>query len=54
MGACDILEHRDQVDLLLILPAERIPRLLSDDGEHRLMVEQRVIEPGDQMRGAGS
>ena len=54
VGAGDILEHRDQVEFLLILSAQRVARLLADDREHRLMVQQRVVKAGDQMRGAGA
>ena len=52
IGAGDVLEHRDQIELLLIMAAERVARLLADDREHRLMIEQRVVKPGDQMRRA--
>ena len=52
IGAGDVLEHRDQVEFLLILAAERVARLLTDDREHGLMIEQRVVEPRDQVRGA--
>ena len=37
--ARDILEQALEVRLLLVLPAERSARLLTDDGENRLMVE---------------
>ena len=36
--AGDVLEQRDQIDLLLVLAAERGARLLTDDGHHRLMI----------------
>jgi hypothetical protein len=52
--AGDILEQRWKVDLLLIMAAERGAGLLPGDGEHRHVVEARVIKPGHQMRGAGS
>ncbi|MGY4382884.1 hypothetical protein ACVWZ3_010587 [Bradyrhizobium sp. i1.3.6] len=51
--ACDVLEHRDEIKFLLIAPAERVSRLLADDRQHRLVIEQRIVEPGDEMRSAG-
>ena len=39
------LKRRDEVDLLLVVAAERGARLLADDREHRLVVELRVVEP---------
>ena len=41
--AGDVLEQRDQIDLLLILAAERDARLLPDDRQYRLMVHLRVV-----------
>ena len=35
----DVLEQRQQVDLLLVVAAERGARLLADDGDDRLMVQ---------------
>jgi hypothetical protein len=48
----DILEQGDQIDFLLIAAAERRPRLLPDDGEHRLVIELGVVEPVQQVNGA--
>ncbi|MHC2621451.1 hypothetical protein ACVIW2_003483 [Bradyrhizobium huanghuaihaiense] len=53
VGAGDILEHRNEIEFLLVAPAERVARLLADDCEHRLVIEQRIVEPGDEMRGTG-
>lgn len=49
-----ILDQARQIDFLLIVAAERGARLLAGNGEHRHVIEPRVIEAGDQMRGAGS
>ncbi len=46
----DVLEHRDQVQLLLIVTAQGCARLLAHDGQHRLMVHARVVQTGQQMR----
>ncbi|MNP06558.1 hypothetical protein D3C76_985470 [compost metagenome] len=48
-GTCDVLEHRQQVQLLLVMPAKRRSRLLTDDGQHRLVIHARVIQAGKQM-----
>ena len=40
----DVLEQRDQVDLLLVVAAERRARLLADDRDDRRVVELRVVE----------
>ncbi len=45
----DVLEQRQQVDLLLVMAPERHPLLLADDGQHRRMVELGVIEPVEQV-----
>ena len=50
----DVLEERQQVDLLLVVAAERGARLLADDGDHRLVVELRVVEAVQQVDGAGA
>ena len=47
--AGNILEEGEQIDLLLILAAKCSARLLSDDGQHRLMVHLRVVEAIQQM-----
>jgi hypothetical protein len=51
ISARDVLEHRAEIKLLLILPAQRVTGLLPDDGEDRLVVHQRIIETGRQVRG---
>ncbi len=45
----DVLEERDQVDLLLVLAAERHPLLLADDRDHGRVVELRVVEAVQEM-----
>ena len=47
--AGDILEHVGDVDLLLVLPADRRARLLAGDRQHGHLVEPRVIKAGDEM-----
>ena len=54
IGARDVLEHREKVELLLVVPAEGIAGLLAHDRQHRLVIEQRIVEPGDKVRGTGS
>ncbi len=49
-----VLEQRDQVDLLLVLRAQSGRRLLADDRQHRLMVHLGVVEPVEQVDGAGA
>src|SRR3569832_1489390 len=44
-----VLEQRHEIDLLLIMAAERGQLLLADDGHHRLMAELRVVETVQQM-----
>src|SRR5690606_721494 len=53
-GAGDVLEHRRQVQFLLVMPAQGGKRLLAGDGEHRHMVHARIVEAGQQVRGAGA
>ena len=53
-GAGDVLEHRNEIEFLLIVAAQRGARLLSGDGEHRHVVHARVVQAGDQMRSAGT
>ena len=48
----DVLEQRDEVDLLLVVAAEAHPRLLPHDRQHRLVVELRVVEPVQEVDGA--
>src|SRR4029450_7074072 len=45
----DVLEEGDEVDFLLIVPAEPHPRLLTDDREHGLVIELRVIQTVEQV-----
>ena len=49
-----VLEQRDQVDLLLIVAAERGALLLADDRDHRLMVELGVVEAVQEVDRAGA
>jgi len=44
-----VLEQRVQVDLLLVVAAQRAERLLADDRHHRLMVELCVVEAVEQV-----
>jgi hypothetical protein len=50
--ASNVLEQTDKVYFLLVVAAERVARLLSYNGEHRHVIEPRVVEPGYQVRGA--
>ena len=47
--AGDVLEQRDEIDLLLVVAAERRARLLADDRDHRLVIELGVVEAVEQM-----
>ena len=49
-----VLEHRDQVDLLLVMRAKRRARLLAHNGQHRHMIQLGIVKPGQQVRGAGA
>jgi hypothetical protein len=49
----DVLEQRDEVDLLLVLGTERAARLLADDGHDRLLVELGVVEAVEQVDSPG-
>ena len=49
-----VLEERLEVHLLLVVSPERHPLLLPHDGEHRLMVQLGVVEPVQEVDGAGS
>jgi hypothetical protein len=42
IGARNILEHRHQIEFLLVLSAERVAGLLADNREDRLVVQQRI------------
>ncbi len=44
-----VLEQRLQVDLLLVVRADRGARLLAHDGDHRHVVHLRVVQPGQQV-----
>src|SRR5437588_751884 len=48
-----ILEQRVQVDLLLVVRAERHRLLLADDRHYRLVVELRVVEAVQQVNRTG-
>jgi hypothetical protein len=50
----DILEERLQIDFLLIRAAHGQPRRLPDDGDDRLVIELRVVQPVQQMDRAGA
>ena len=49
-----VLVERAQVDLLLEVAAERHALLLADDGHDGRVVELRVVEPVEQVDGAGA
>src|SRR6185503_7336053 len=40
-------------ELLLVMAAERRPRLLAGDRQHRHVIEPRIVKSGDEMRRAG-
>lgn len=48
----DILEQRDQVDLLLVVAAHRAAGRLTDDRHHGHVVELGVVQPVAQVDGA--
>ena len=48
--ASDIFQRAGEIDLLLIMAADRHSRLLSRDGQDRHVVETRIVKSGDQMR----
>ena len=52
--AGDVLEQRREVNLLLIMAADRATRLLADDGQDRLVIEAGIIEASHKMRCAGT
>jgi hypothetical protein len=45
----DVLEQRLQIDLLLVFAAHRGAIGLADDGDHRLVIHLRVVEPVEQV-----
>ena len=49
----DVLEQRVEVDLLLVVAAQRHALLLADDRDHRLLVELGVVQPVEQVDRAG-
>ena len=49
-----ILEERRQIDLLLVVTADRATHRLTNDGEDRLVVQLGVIESVEQVNGPGS
>ncbi len=51
MMARHVLEHRHQVDLLLVMRAKRGVRLLPCNRQNRHMVGARIVKPGQKMRG---
>jgi hypothetical protein len=52
--AGDVLVERVEVDLLLVVGAERAAGLLADDRHHRLVVELGVVEAVEEVDGAGA
>ncbi len=48
----DVLEEGGEVDLLLVLRAERRRGLLAHDRDHGLVVELGVVQPVEQVHGA--
>ena len=52
--AGDVLEQRDQVDLLLVVPAHRDAVLLAHDRDDRLVVHLRVVEAVEKVDRAGA
>ena len=50
----DVLHQRREVDLLLVMAAQRRARLLTHDRHHRLAVELGVVQSVQQMDGARS
>ncbi|MNI37037.1 hypothetical protein D3C73_911100 [compost metagenome] len=51
-GAGHVLEHGQQIQLLLVMPAQRRTRLLADNGQHGHVIHPRIVEPGNQVRSA--
>lgn len=49
-----VLEQGDQVDLLLVVRAQRRALLLSDDGDHGLVIELGIVQAIEQVDGAGA
>ena len=47
--ACDVLEERVQIDFLLEVSSKRRAHRLADDGQNRLMIQLRVVEPVQKM-----
>ena len=53
-GAGHVLEQRLQVHFLLVVRAERRARLLADDGEHRGVIQPRIVEAVQQVDRTGA
>ena len=53
-GAGDVLEEGRQIDFLLVAAPPGHLRDIADDGDHRLVIEARVVEAIEQVDGAGS
>ena len=49
-----VLEERLQIDLLLVVAAERSGGGLTDDRDHRLVIHARVVQPVQQVDGPRS
>ncbi|MNX78780.1 hypothetical protein D3C86_1103870 [compost metagenome] len=45
----DILEHRQQIKLLLVVTAKRCASLLADNRQDGHVIHPRIVEPGDQV-----
>src|SRR3954453_10347666 len=53
-GAGDIFEEGAQIDFLLIPASRGHLGDVTDDGNHRLVIEAGIVEAIEQMDGAGS
>ncbi len=53
-GPGHVLEQALEVDLLLVVPSDGGAGLLAADGQHWHVVQARVVEAGDQVRGPGT
>jgi hypothetical protein len=51
-GSDRVLEHADDINFLLIMPTDSGARLLSRDRKHRHVIQPRIVQSCDQMRGA--
>ena len=50
----DIVEQRQQIDLLLKVPTQGGTRFLTDDRDDRLMIGFRVVESREEVHGTGA